>query len=206
MFLTLFALAVAAVVSLVALASWQNSVADSKRDDAKAYTARATLLQEGAAEGQQTADLLTAYVTEGDESLLPQIQAHTAAGVDKLTTALSQDGASDISQLSVDAAGLIDGAAGIIALRQGGDVVGAAAALQQMSGQFEQLIETQNTAIETEQAAAASALSDADSAESLAAWLVVGSLTTSIVATLGLLVTLRRTVLRRRLPGTASPM
>src|SRR3972149_10638057 len=93
-FLAVFGVAVAVIVGLVALASWQNGVADSKRDDAKAYTARATLLQEGAAEGQAVGELLTTYVQTGDETLLPQIQEHTAAGVDKLTTALSQDGAS----------------------------------------------------------------------------------------------------------------
>jgi Tfp pilus assembly protein PilE len=202
---TIFAVAVAGIVALMAVSSWQNGVAESKRDDAKAYTARANLLQEGAAEGQATADLLTTYVTEGDETLLPQIQEHTAAGVDKLTTALSQKGVTDISQLSVDAAGLIDGASGVIALRQGGDIAGAAAALQEMSVKFDQLVKTQSEAIKTEQAAAASALSDADSAESLASWLVIAALITGVGTAGGLLVTLRRTVFRRA-QGTASPM
>ena len=204
--LTVFTVAVAVIIGLFAVASWQNGVADSKRDDAKAYTARATLLREGAAEGQATGELLTTFVQTGDETLLPQIQEHTAAGVDKLTTALSQEGASDISQLSIDAAGLIDGASGVIALRQGGDIAGAAAALEQMSPAFEQLIETQSAAIDTEQAAAASALSDADSTDDAAAWLVRAAMATGVVTAIGLLFIIRRGVFRRRAPGAASPM
>jgi hypothetical protein len=75
-----------------------------------------------------------------------------------------------------------------------------------MSVEFEQLMEQQNAAIETEQAAAASALSDADSAEDLAGWLAIAAMVTGVGTAIGLLVTLRRTVLRRRLPGTASPL
>jgi CHASE3 domain sensor protein len=204
--LTLFAFAAALIVGLVAASSWHNSVADSKTEDAQAFTARATLLEEAGAEGQAAATLLQTYVEQGDQTLLPQIQEHTNNGVDKLTTALAQDGASDITTLAASAAGLVDGSGQVVALRQSGDIAAAAAALQQLSGEFETLTETQNAAIQTERDAAASALSDANSADDVAGYLGLAAIVTGAVTGIAVLFVLGRTVFRRRVPGTASSM
>jgi hypothetical protein len=204
--LAVFALAAIAIVGLAGMASWQSSVADTKGEDAQRYTARATLLQEAGAEGQAAAELVTTFVSVGDATVLPQVQEHTATGVDKLTSALAMDGESDISQLAVDAAGLVEGSSQIIALRQSGDIAGAAAALEQLGPQFEQLTETQNAAIQTEQAAAASALSDANSADDTSGWLGLAAIVIGSITAVAALFTLGRTVFRRRVPGTASSL
>jgi hypothetical protein len=202
--LAVFAFAAALIIGLAAAGSWQSGVADSKTDDAQAYTARATLLQEAGAEGQAAATLLQTYVEQGDPTVLPQIQEHTNNGVDKLTAALAQDGASDVTTLAAAATGLVEGSSQVIALRQSGDIPAAAGALQALSGEFDQLTETQNAAIQTEQDAAAAALSDASSADDIAGWFGLAAIVTGVVTGLGLLFVIGRTVFRRRVPGTAS--
>jgi CHASE3 domain sensor protein len=200
-----FSVAVVTLVVIAGLSVWQDDVADSKRDDAQAHAARAVLLEEAGVDGQAAAEGLQAYVETGNEALLPEIQQRTDAGVEKLTAALAQEGAADISGLLSAASDLVDGSSQVITLRQRGDVAGSAAALQQMSDGFEQLIATQETAIDTERAAAVSTLSDADSAEDLSAWLGLASVVIAVATGAGLLIALSRVVLRRRVPGAASP-
>lgn len=198
--------AVAGLIFVAALGAsfWQSGVADSKRDDAQAYTDRAALLEGAGVEGRAAAEGLQTYVEQGDVTLLPQIKGHTDAGVEKLTAALAMNGASDVSGLLSAASDLVDGSSQVVTLRQSGDVAGAAAALEQLSAEFEPLIETQQTAIEAEQAAAASTLSDADSAEDVAGWLSIVAIVVAAVTGGALLIVLRRVVFGRRVPGPAS--
>lgn len=199
-----FAVAGLIFAAVLGASFWQSGVADSKRDDAKAYTDRAALLQEAGVEGQAAAVGLQTYVEQGDATLLPQIKGHTDAGVEKLTAALAMSGASDVSGLLSAASDLVDGSSQVVTLRQSGDIAGAAAALEQLSAEFEPLLATQATAIEAEQAAATATLSDADSAEDLAGWLSIVAIVVAAVSGGALLIVLRRVVFRRRVPGAAS--
>jgi CHASE3 domain sensor protein len=167
-----FVIACAVLAGLIGGSLWQSSVSDSKTEDAEAYTARATLLEEAGAEGQAAAQGLQSFVETGDTALLPQIEEHSTVGVEKLTTALSQEGVSDVGGILSAASDLVDGATQVVTLRQSGDVPAAAAALEAMSAEFNALIETQTAAIDAEHAAAEAAQSDADSAESAASSLL----------------------------------
>lgn len=199
-----FVVACAILAALMGGSLWQSSVADSKEDDAQAYQTRATLLQEAGVEGQAAAELLQTYVEQGDASLLPQIDEHSTTGLQKLTTALSQGGASDVAVIVDTASGLVDGVAQVVTLRQSGDAAGAAAALDQMSSEFEELTDTQTAAITAEQEAAAVAQSDADSADDTAGSLRVSAFALAACIVLTALVILGRSLMVRRASKRAS--
>lgn len=193
-----FLIACAAFAGLIGASVWQSGVHDSKADDAAAFTARATLLEEAGAEGQAAAQLLQTYVEQGDETLLPQVEEHSTVGVQKLTTALAQEGASDVSVLLTSASNLVDGVSQVVTLRQSGDVLGAAAALDSMAAGFDELTETQTAAIQAEQNAAAAALSDADSADSAAASLLYSAIGLGVLIAICAAIIVARAALSRQ--------
>lgn len=204
-FVVFFTAAAITVAGLAGAAAWQDSVSESRMDDSESHTATASLLQKAGSEGTAAADLLRNYVEQGDETLIPQIQTHVSAGVEKLTNALAQGGVADLNQIAVDGAGLAEGAGQIIALRQGGDVARAAAALEQMAPEFQALTLALEEAVQIELDEASSLQSSADAADSTASWLGIAAMAAGAATGLAIVVALARFVVRRRVPGAASP-
>jgi hypothetical protein len=168
-------------VAFAGAAVWQHNQHSSSLDDAAKHDSTAALFQDAEAEGSQAGSLLQQYVQTGDETLLKQINDHTSAGVTKLTAAVQQSGINAQPFLDGGTA-LVQAEGQIIALRQGGDVQTAAAGLQQLSTQFQAFTQKQNDVVTAEQASAASARSDADSASTAQTWLIIGTAIAALAA------------------------
>ena len=138
---------------LVAAFVWQQTVHDSKMDEADSHATAASLLQSAETEGKTVGDLLQRYVASGDETLLPQIQSHSATGVQTLTAALAEAGA-DPNGFITQGSQLVQSAGQIIAMRQTGDVPGAVAALKDAAPKFNAFIAAQDQVIASERAEA----------------------------------------------------
>jgi hypothetical protein len=160
--------------ALAITAFWQHGVSNDKADEAAKHEATATLFQEAEAEGQAAGQALQAYVQTGDESVLQQINDHTAAGVNKLTAAVQQSGISGQAFLD-GGTQLVQAEGQIIALRQAGDMQGAAAGLQALSEQFNSFLERQTQVITSERTSAASLMNESDQASDSESWLTIGA-------------------------------
>ena len=191
-------------VALAGAAVWQHSSHNSSLDDAAKHDSTAALFQDAESEGTQAGTLLQSYVQTGDATLLQQINDHTSAGVTKLTQAVQQSGLNAQPFLDGGTA-LVQAEGQIVALRQGGDVQGAAAGLQQLSTQFTAFLQKQNDVVTSEQAAAASARSDADSASSAETWLIIGSAVFALAAVGSAALFVIRSGSRRRTLDAATP-
>ena len=190
-------------VALAATAVWQNDVHGSRLDDAESHATIAASIESGEAEGAQAGALLREYVETGDSALLVELQAHTDAGVRHLTAAVSAAGGDSNGFLDTGTQ-FVQTAGQVIALRQGGDIAGAAAALEALAPQFEAFIAAQNQFTAAEQAEAAALRSDADTAETNTLWLAVLSGAFGICALLAGVVTLRRGLAQRSLDTVPS--
>lgn len=191
-------------VAFASAAVWQHDVSNSKADDAVTHAAAATLFQQAETEGTTAGQLLRQYVQTGDETLLAQINDHTAAGVSKLTTAVEQSGIS-AQPLLDGGTKLVQGEGQIIALRQSGDVQGAAAGLEQMSSQFAAFLEQQGNVITSEQQTAMALQDDSDAAETAENWLIMGTGMFALAAIgFGALHMLRSSSRRRTLDATTA--
>src|SRR3990170_8269936 len=134
-----FALLVGIVLAAAAVAAWQASVQQSNEDKVESHSTTVALLQNVGEEGGIAATLLQQYVATGDDTLIPEIQSHTAAASESLTGAAARSDAAGMDEIAADAVGLVGGAGQIIALRQSGDVQGALDALQGVAPAFEEL-------------------------------------------------------------------
>jgi hypothetical protein len=199
------ALVVAAIIAtLVGASLWQNSVSDSRQNDADAHTANATLLQAAGSEGGAAAELLRTYVQNGDETLIPQIQSHASTGVEKLTGAVTGGGSLELRQIAVSGAGLAEGAGRVISLRRQGDVAGAATSLQLMAPDFQALTQGLQKSAQQELNQAASLQNSADSAADIASWLRVAAMAVATVAGLAIFASITRHFLARKASGVGS--
>jgi hypothetical protein len=190
---------------LVGASTWQNSVHDSRADDAESHSARAALLQDTVREAGVAADLLGQYVQSGAPELIPAISGHAQGAVQSLTNAVAIQGEADLTETAVAATGLADGVGQVIALRQNGDVPSAVAVLEKIRPAFQQTLTAIDGAVALETAEAASLQESADSAESTASWLLTAALVVGGAAGLALMVIGVRAVFRRRVAETASP-
>ena len=184
-------------VALAVGAFWQNGVASSKVDDAEGYESSAALFRQAEGEGQQAGTLLQEYVATGDATLIPQINEHTSAGVTSLTAAIQESGI-DGTAFIEGGSQLVQGEGQIIALRQAGDVQSAIAGLQQLSTQFEEFLAVQTAVITSQDAAAVTARDDAETADALTSWMVIGAAVFAIGAAASGILHIRRTSSRRR--------
>jgi len=189
------------VLALLGGAVWQKSVHDSKADEAASHARVASLIQSAEAEGKAAGDVLKQYVESGDETLIPQMQAHSDNGVRQLTAAISTAG-SDPNGFLDEGAKLTVAVGQIVAMRQTGDVAGAAAALQKLSEEFSAFIASQDAFVSSEQEKAASASDSADGAETLARWLALSAGVTGLVLVLGTSVVVVRKLARRQVAAT----
>jgi hypothetical protein len=118
-------------------------------------------------------------------------------------TAAVQAVGSDPNGFVNKGAQLIQVSGQVIALRQSGDVAGAAKLLSDLSPQFNAFIATQDQVVASEQAAAASSLSSADNAKTATIWLAILAGVYGAVIVAGGLVVVSRSA-RRGAVGSAS--
>lgn len=199
---------IAAIASCLVLAAliagtlWQASVNHSKANDAQTHANTVALFVSAETEAKTASQLVQQYVGSGDVTLIPQVQAHTQAGVKLLTSAIQSAGSDpngfiDTGSLMVQAGGKA------IALRQSGDVQGAVALLTGSSPQFNAYIAAQDQVVASEQQAAVSAQSSADTASTATMWLaIIGGVFGAAIVVGGLVLVTRSA--RRRAVGTAA--
>ncbi|HEY5625451.1 MAG TPA: hypothetical protein VIT93_03070 [Dehalococcoidia bacterium] len=195
---------VCVVAALFAASVWQENAKQSKIDEAESHLLTASLVVDAQTEAATAAAVLNEYVISGDAALIPEIQTRTAAGVQALSAGIAEAG-SDEGNFLAQGSEAVEALAGVIALRQIGDVAGAAAALEQLSPGFESLVAGLDAFVVSERAAAADATSSADSANTTASWLAIsaGSLAAVMaLAAVGLVVGNLR---RRSTVGAPSP-
>jgi hypothetical protein len=160
------------LAALIAGTLWQASMNHSKANEAQTHDIAAAKFQAAETEGKTASQLVSQYVAFGDATLVPQVQAHTSAGVKQLTSAIRSAGGDPNG--FIDTGSLMTQTAGkAIALRQSGDVKGAEALLIGAAPQFNAFIAAQDQVIASEQQAAASAESSADRARTATMWLAI---------------------------------
>ena len=189
---------------LVAATVWQGGVRDSDTKAAEKHSGRAELLQETGTEAGVVAPLLQQYVETGDVKLVPQIQEHATLAVKSLTVAINEGGVADLNPIAVEGGRVAEALGQVIALRQAGDVQGAAAALEQLSPAFEKVTTELQAAVTLELQEASKLQSSADKADSAASWLLIASIVWG--AALGVAVTavVARSMFGRRVSKTPS--
>jgi CHASE3 domain sensor protein len=200
---TIIAVALACLVlAVMTMATlWQAAVHHSEANDAQTHGSSAALFQSAETEGTTASQLVQQYVATGDATLIPQVQTHTQAGVQQLTAAIQSVG-SDPNGFIDTGSQMVQAGGQAIALRQSGDVAGAAKLLTNLSPQFNAYITAQNQVIASEQAASASALSSADNAKTATIWLAILAGVFGAVIVVGGLVVVSRSA-RRGAIGTA---
>ncbi len=201
-----FALLGVIVIAAAAISAWQASVHRSQSAEMESRTMTVSMLQDVGEESAIAATLLQQYVAEGDDTLIPEIQSHSSAAVGTLTEAAAQSDAAGIDEIAADGAALAEGAAQVIALRLSGDVLGAAAALEQAAPAFEQLNLGFAEISEQELLEVDALQGKADRASDLARWSLIVAV--AGVATLGFatIALIARSLIRRRASGPAVPV
>ena len=162
------------VAALFAASVWQDNTKQSKIDEAESSLLTASLIGDALADGTASGALLNEYVVSGDDALIPQIQAVTATAVQNLSAAIAENG-SDEGNFLAQGSSAIEALAGVIALRQVGDVEASVAALEELSPSFSALLAGLEGFADSERAAAATATSSAEDANTTASWLAISA-------------------------------
>jgi len=187
------------VLALLVVATLsQGNERDSHTSAAKKHTETAAFLQESQTEAAAAAESLREYVKTGDVTLIPQIQDHATVAVKSLTEAIGQGGVADLSDIAAQGGRLSDSVGQIVALRQTGDVQASAAALEQLTPEFEKATATVDAAVALELEEASNRQSSAGTADDAASWLLIASIVWG--AALGVVVSIvaARSVFGRR--------
>jgi hypothetical protein len=188
-------------VLMAAFVFQRNERSDHNRE-AQEYLAVAELIESAEADGIAASTLLQEYVATGDESLLPEMQALTDSGVQKLTTAISQAG-EDPGGFVQTGAELVQAGGQIIALRQTGDTQGAIGAMTELSTEFSAFVVAQDEFIAANRAEAAASQDSADSAETLGTIFLVAAIAVGGAVVAGASLAIRRRLGKREV-GMAS--
>ena len=200
-----FALLGIIVIAAVAVSAWQASVQRSHAAEMELRTTTVSQLQDVGEQSGIAATLLQQYVTEGDDTLIPEIQSHSSAAMGTLTEAAARSDAAGIDEIAADGAGLAEGAAQIIALRLIGDVQGAAAALEEATPAFEEL-NLGFAAITEQELQEVDALQGrADRASDLARWSFIVAAAAGAMG-FAMLALFARSLIRRRASRPAVPV
>jgi len=199
----LFIFGCLAVVILLAAFVWQKSVQNSNEDEAADHAQASALIVDAQADGAGAAELLQQYVASGDETLLPQMQERTDAGVTTLTQALSLAG-SDPNDFVGQGSAFVQAAGQIVALRQSGDIQGASNALTALATTFTEFIAAQDTFAQDQQQLAIANQDDAESAQTLASWFAIAASAIGLAMVLGGSLLIARRITRRSPAGALS--
>ena len=165
---------VCVVVALFAASVWQENTSQSKIDEAESSLLTSTLIGEALADGTTSGALLNEYVVSGDEALIPEIQAVTATAVQNLSAAIAEAG-SDEGGFLAQGSSAIEALAGVIALRQVGEVEAAGAALEELSPSFNALLAGLEEFADSERVAVVTATRSAEDANTIASWLAISA-------------------------------
>ena len=201
-----FALLGVTVVAAVAVSAWQSSVNSSHTGEMESRTATVSQLQDVQEESGIAATLLQQYVAEGGDTLIPEIQSHSNAAMGTLTEAAAQSDTAGIGELAAEGAGLNEGAAQIIALRLGGDVQGAAAALEAASPAFEEFNLGFAVITEQELLEVDALQSRADKASDLSRWSLMVAVAAGATVGFATVVLIARSLISRRASRRAVPV
>ena len=194
------------LIASVAVSAWQSSVHGSKTAEMGSHAATASLLQETEEQAAIAAAVLQRYIAEGDVALIAEIQASATAAVESLTAAAAESGAADIGEIAVGGIGLAEGAGRIIALRQGGDVPGAVAAMEETAPLFEAFSLDLGAATERELGEVTALQSGAESADGLASLFLIVAVVSGSALGFAAVVLVTRSFIRQRGSKTASPV
>ncbi|MCH7616876.1 MAG: hypothetical protein J4O14_10235 [Chloroflexi bacterium] len=194
---------VCVVVALFAASVWQENTSQSKIDEAESSLLTSTLIGEALADGTTSGALLNEYVVSGDEALIPEIQAVTATAVQNLSAAIAEAG-SDEGGFLAQGSSAIEALAGVIALRQVGEVEAAGAALEELSPSFNALLAGLEEFADSERVAAVTATSSAEDANTIASWLAISAGVVAAVMVLAAAVIFIGNVRRRGTVGAPS--
>ena len=194
---------VCVVVALFAASVWQENTSQSKIDEAESSLLTASLIGEALADGTASGALLNEYVVSGDEALIPEIQAVTATAVQNLSAAIAEAG-SDEGGFLAQGSSAIEALAGVIALRQVGNVEAAGAALEELSPSFNALLSGLEEFADSERVAAVTATSSAEDANTIASWLAISAGVVAAVMVLAAAVIFIGNVRRRGTVGAPS--
>lgn len=189
---------------LVAATVWQKNQHDSDISAMESHSTTAAFLQEAGTEAGITAPLVRQYVETGDERLIPQIQEHTTAAVKSMTGAISEGGVADLTKIAADGGRLADSLGQVIALRQAGNVQGAAAAVQQITPAFETATTQLEEAVTLELQEVSKLQSSADKADDAASWLLIASIVWGAALGVALTAVVARSLFGRRVSKTPS--
>ena len=189
---------------LVAATVWQGNVHESDTSAAESHSTTAAFLQEAGTEAGITAPLVRQYVETGDAKLVPQIQEHATAAVKSLTGAINEGGVSDLTPIAAEGGRVAEALGQVIALRQSGDVPGAAAALQQLSPAFEKVTAELEQAATLEVQEASNLQSSADKADDAASWLLIASIVWGAALAVGVTALIARSMFGKRVSKTPS--
>lgn len=189
---------------LVAATVWQGNIHKSDTSAMESHSTTAVFLQEAGTEAGIAAPLLRQYVETGDAKLVPQIQEHATLAVKSLTGAINEGGVTDLNPIAVEGGRVAEGLGQIIALRQAGDVQGAAAALEQLSPAFEKVTAEVEEAVTLELQEVSSLQSSADKADDAASWLLIASIVWGAALGVGVTVLVARSMFGRRVSKTPS--
>ena len=191
---------------LVAATVWQGNVDKSDTSAAESHSTTAAFLQGAGTEAGIAAPLVRQYVETGDAKLVPQIQEHVTAAVKSMTGAISEGGVADLTAIRTDGGQLADGLGQVIALRQAGDVQGAAAAVEQLSPAFEKVTTELEGAATLELQEASNLQSSADKADDAASWLLIASIVWGAALGIGATTLVARSMFGRKVSKTPSPI
>jgi hypothetical protein len=191
------------VIALFAASMWQESTSQSKIDEAESSLLTASLIGGALEDGTASGALLNEYVISGDESLIPEIQAVTATAVQKLSAAIAETGSDDGNFLA-QGSSAVEALAGVIALRQVGDVEAAGAALEELSPGFNALLAGLEEFANSERAAAVTATSSAEDANTMASWLAISAGVLATIIVLAAVVIIIGNLRRRSTVGAPS--
>lgn len=194
-----------AVTVLLGLYAWQIDQHDSKAEEAEQHAQAAIYLQEAAADADVAGELIVAYVTEGDEALIPEIQHHSESAITGITNALSASSTDEVSAIAREGTSLAEGAGQIIALRQSGKVEQAASTLDEFRGSFDAFGTALNDTTNSELDAAASLLADSDTADQNASWLLITAAVVAAAICGGLLFIVTSALRKRGVSETPTP-
>ena len=194
---------VCVVVALFAASVWQENTSQSKIDGAESNLLTASLIGDSQTEAAAAGALINEYVITGDEALIPEIQAVTATAVQKLSGAIAEAG-SDEGGFLAQGSSAIEALAGVIALRQVGEVEAAGAALEELSPSFNALLAGLEEFADSERVAAVTATSSAEDANTIASWLAISAGVVAAVMVLAAAVIFIGNVRRRGTVGAPS--
>ena len=175
-----FGLLVLILAVVVAGSAWLTREHRSDVAEMQEHIATTSLLQNTKVFGALALTELQRYLASGDESAATDTRAYLATATDSLAEARAQeemrgdeDEIAGLDEIMVGTIFFSEVAEQVIALRQSGDVQGAAATLEAAMPQLQQSALAIDQAIELERQEVAALRSQADRASALAFWFAI---------------------------------